>query len=421
MARLRTSRAIAAATIACALTQFHPAAAEVSAGYQGKTIKVIVGYPPGGGYDAYARLMAAHYAKFLPGEPAIVVQHMPGASSIRSANFIAAKAERDGTTVALFASSAAFAPVLENDAAQYKPNDFTWIGNFERATGTCSAWKPAGVATFQDVLERPVVFGASGPAGFDSEYPRAINALFATRIRVIHGYAGATSVMLAMQRGEVQGGCGFPLASLLSVRREDFKAGRLVPIIQFALKSDKLPGVPHVNDLARSDDDRKVFNLIFNRDVLGRPVAAPPGIAEPQRAALRKAFDAMVADDAFRKDAEKRFLVIEPQTGAEVEAFVSEMAGYAPEVVARAKKALVIGAVENVELKSVSGKVNSVGKGALEVSDEAGKVVRVKVQERGSSILVAGSKAEVAALKVGMACTVRYLGEDDLAKTIACD
>lgn len=395
-------------------------AQEAGAYFEGKTFRIIVGYPPGGGYDAYARLMSAHMAKHLPGSPSIVVQNMPGASSIVSANYIAAKAPRDATAVALFASSAAFAPVLGNKAAQYKPGDFTWIGNFERATGTCSVWQPSGVATFQDVLERPVVFGASGPAGFDSEYPRALNAAFGTRIRVIHGYAGATSVALAMQRGEVQGGCGFPLASLLSVRRDDFKSGRLIPIIQFALKSTDLSGVPHVSDLARGDEDRKVFNLIFNRDVLGRPLAAPPGLDAAHTNMLRKAFNAMVADAGFRADAEKRFLIVNAQTGAEVESFVAEMAGYGPEVVERAKKALAVGTVENVELKSLAGSVVAFAKGTLAIKDSEGRTTKVRVAASGTSLLVAGEKAEPTALKEGMTCTLRYLGEGDLAKTIAC-
>lgn len=388
--------------------------------FQGKTFTVVIGYPPGGGYDAYGRLLAAHYGKHLPGKPSVVVQNMPGASSIRAANFISGKAPRDGAMIGLFASSAVFAPVFANKAALFKPNDFTWIGNLERATGTCSVWHASGIKAFEDVLKKPVIFGASGPAGFDSEYPRAINALFGTRIRVIHGYNGATSVFLAMQRGEVHGGCGFPVASLQSVRREDFLAGRLSPIVQFALKSDALKGVPHVSDLARSSDDRKVFNLIFNRDVLGRPIAAPPGIPAARAADLRAAFAATLADGDFRKDAERRHLVIESQTGAEVEAFVKEMSGYGPEIVTRAKRALAVGKVENVELKTLIGTIAKVVKGGIEINDASGKPVKLKLSGSRTAVLVGGAKAKGDALKPGMTCTVRHFGAGDFAQTVAC-
>ena len=421
MKKLVTGVAAGALALAAAFGIGKEAQADDTPFVQGKTFTVVIGYPPGGGYDAYGRLLAAHMGKHLPGKPGTVVQNMPGASSIRAANYIFSKAPADGTVVGLFASSAAFAPVFGNKAAQFKPGAFTWVGNMERATGTCSVWQASGLKTFQDVLEKPVIFGASGPAGFDSEYPRAINALFGTRIRVIHGYNGATSVLLAMQRGEVQGGCGFPIASLKSVRRDDFQSGRLIPIVQFALKSDELKGVPHVGDLARSSDDRKVFNLIFNRDVLGRPVAAPPSLPPARAAMLRAAFDAMIKDGAFLKDAERRHLVIDAEAGASVSAFVNEMTSYTPDIVARAQQALVIGKVENVELKSLNGTIVNVSKGGIEVRDAAGKTIKLKVSGRRTAIVVAGGKAKAAALKPGMTCTFRHFGAGDFAKTVACN
>ena len=139
-----------------------------------------------------------------------------------------------------FSASAAFAQTFGNAAALYKPTDFTWIGNFDQSTDTCAVSGKSGIRTFQDLLREPSMFGASGPSGVDSEYARALDALFATRIRIIHGYGGTPSVNLAIQRGEIQGGCGYMLSSLESVFRDDYQAGRLVPIVQFALKSPKL-------------------------------------------------------------------------------------------------------------------------------------------------------------------------------------
>ncbi len=410
-----------AAAAGLALVAVAPGAVTASEAdfFNGKTFSVVVGYPPGGGYDAYARLLGGHIGRYIPGNPTVVVRNMPGASSIRSANYIFAKAPRDGTVLGLFASSAVFAPMLGNKGAQFSPDGFTWIGNLDQATGTCSVWTASGVASFQDLLKRSVIFGASGPAGFDSEYPRAVNAILGTRVRVIHGYNGATSVLLAMQRGEVQGGCGFPLGSLKSVRRDDFKAGRLKPVIQFALKSPELAAVAHVTDFAKSEEDRQVFNLIFNRDILGRPVAAPPGLVAGRTATLRAAFSAVINDKDFRQAAERQHLTLDTQDGTAVQAFVREIMAYSPKVIARAREALAVGKVENVELKSLEGKITKLVKGGVEITDASGRTISVKVSGR-TSVLVGGKKANPKALKAGMACSSRYFGEGDLAKTMAC-
>jgi len=283
---------------------------------KGKTFSVVVGYSPGGGYDRYARTLASHLKAYLPGDPRVIVRNMPGASSIRAANYIASKAPRDGTVVGIFSASATFSPLLGNKAAKFKPDGFTWIGNMDQATGTCSVWHKSGLKSYRDLLKRDVIFGASGPAGFDSEYARAINKLLGTRIRVIHGYNGSSSVMLAVKRGEVMGYCGFSLGSLKSVWRQDFNAGRLIPLIQFALKSPDLKGVPHVIDLAGTEENRKIFKMIFNRDILGRPVAAPPGLAASRTKVLRTAFTATMNDKRMRQAAARQHLPLSPRTGA---------------------------------------------------------------------------------------------------------
>ena len=316
--------------------------------YRGKTLKVVVGYEAGGGYDVFGRLLAAHIVNHLPGRPTAIVLNMPGASSMRSAEYLFSKAARDGTEIALFASSAVFAPLLGNPAARYDAENFNWVGNLGQATGTCSVWHASGLSTLQDLMQKPAIFGASAQAGFDSQYPRAMNAALGTRIRVVHGYNGAASVQLAMERGEVQGGCAFPLDALLSLRKQDYEAKRLIPVIQFALRSDVLAGVPHVMDFARNEEEREVFNVLFNRDKLGRPVVAPPGLPAGRARMLQDAFAATVKDPDFLAEAAKHDLPLNPQTGREVEAFVKEMQGYPSAVVERARDALKEGDVETV-------------------------------------------------------------------------
>jgi tripartite-type tricarboxylate transporter receptor subunit TctC len=389
--------------------------------YRGKTVTLIVGYPPGGGYDAYARFAANNIGRHIPGNPNVVVQNMPGATSIRAANYLYARAPKDGTVMGMFASSAVFAPTFGNAAAHYKPEDFTWLVNLNQETGTCVVWHTSGIRTLQDVLTREAIFGGSGPAGLGSEYARSMNAVLGTRIRIIYGYAGATSVLLAMERGEVQGGCGFPLASLESVRREDYEAGRLIPIVQFALKSPALKSVPHIMDFAKSAEDKEVFNLLYNRDVLGRPIAAPPGLPAERTRTLRHAFQALLADDAFLKAAEKQSITLSPQSGDEVEKFVKDIALYSPQVVAKARAAIAIGGIENVKLKSLDGVVTQISARNMAVKDATGKITKVKISERETSVVVGGQKSKIAAVKADMHCSLRYIGENDLAKTIACN
>jgi len=389
--------------------------------YRGKTVTLVVGYPPGGGYDAYARIVANNLGKHIPGNPSVIVQNMPGAASIRSTNYLYTHAPKDGTVVAMFASSAVFAPIFGNTAAQYKVEDFTWLVNFNQETGTCAVWHTSGIRTIQDVLTQQAIFGGSAPAGLGSEYARSMNAVLGTRIRIIYGYAGATSILLAMERGEVQGGCGFPLASLESVRREDYEAGRLIPIVQFALKSPVLKSVPHIMEFARTEEDKEVFNLLYNRDVLGRPIAAPPGIPAKRTQTLRRAFQDLLKDDEFLKAAEKQSIALSPQSGEEVEKFVRDIASYSPQVIEKARAAIAIGGIENVQLKSFDGIVAQISAGAMAIKDATGKTIRVLISDQETAVVLGGQKSEIAAVKVDMRCSLRYLGENDLAKTIACN
>jgi tripartite-type tricarboxylate transporter receptor subunit TctC len=387
---------------------------------KGKTLTAVVGYSPGGGYDRYIRTLATHIKRHLPGNPNVVVRNMPGASSIRAANYIYSKAPRDGTVIGMFSASATFSPLLGNKAAKFKPDQFTWIGNMDQSTGTCSVWHTTGIKSYRDLLKRDIIFGASGPAGFDSEYPRAVNKLLGTRIRVIHGYNGSSSVILAVKRGEVMGACGFTLGSLKSVWRQDYNAGRLIPIIQFALKSPELKGVPHVVDLAGSEENSKVFKLIFNRDIFGRPVVAPPGLPANRAKVLRAAFNATMQDEKMRKDAARKHLTLNSRTGEQAEAMVRDFLKTPPEAIARAREALAIGKVEKAKLHSLEATIAKISKKRIELKDAKGRVTKLKLHRSRTKVLLGNNKATAKALKLGMTCTVRYLGAGDIAKTLAC-
>ena len=230
--------------------------------YRGKTVSFVIGDPPGGGADHYAKLFTHHLQRFVPGAPNIIVQHMPGASSIVAANHVYRNGPKDGTMMLMPQAAAVFARMFGNQAAVYEPSEFQWIGNLDQATGTCSTWKGSGLNSFDDMLNKTILLAAVAPSGVASEYPRALNALYGTRIKVIHGYVGTGNILIAMQRGEVQGSCAFMVSALKSAFGPYYNSGELKPVLQAARKSPELAGVPHILDLARNDEERAVMRQI---------------------------------------------------------------------------------------------------------------------------------------------------------------
>ncbi len=399
-----------------------PAAADAVADfYKGKRISLIIGFPPGGGYNAYARTVGAYISNHIPGNPRIVVKNMPGASSLRAANYIYNAAPRDGTAMGAFSAGSLFAPLFGNKKARFKTDKFTWIGNIERSTGTCAVSKASGIKSIKDIIGRPSIFGASGATGVLSEYPRAMNSLIGTRAQVIHGYAGGTGVLLALQRGEVQGSCAMALSTLKSVRRADWESGRLVVIVQLGFKKmPELKGVPHIYDFARSEDDRKAMELIFGRQTLGRPIAAPPALPADRAKALRAAFVTVMKDPAFLAHAKRRKLTIAPMSGEEVDQLVARFLSYPEKIVKRASKALAIGKITKVKLKKLKGTIAKLSKKRITVKGADGKSHVFKLHARRTKVKLGGKKAKTKALKVGMSCSLRHYGEKDLVRRINC-
>lgn len=389
--------------------------------YKGKSISLIIGFPPGGGYNAYARTVGTHISKHIPGNPSIVVRNMPGASSLRAANFIYNTAPRDGTAMGAFSAGTIFAPLMGNEKAKFETAKFTWIGNVEKSIGTCAVWHTSGIKSLDDLLARPSIFGASGVTGVMSEFPRGMNALIGARAKVIHGYAGGTGVLLAMQRGEVHGSCAMALSTLKSVRRGDWDAGRLIVVVQNGFEPvPELKGVPHIYDYARSEVDRKAMELIYGRQTLGRPLAAAPAVPPDRAKALRAAFDATMKNPAFLKEAEKRRLNVAPMSGDEVDKLIARFHSYPEQVVMRARKALEIGKVAKVKLKELSGTIAKLSKKRISVKGGDGKMHTFRLHSRRSRVKIGGKKAKAGALKVGMSCDFRHYGENDLARNIDC-
>jgi tripartite-type tricarboxylate transporter receptor subunit TctC len=330
-----------AATMVVAAAMPSHAQNDVAAFYKGKTISATIGYPPGGGYDIYMRALARHISRHIPGNPVVVPRNMPGAGSLIAANYIFNNAAKDGTVIGIFASSTLFSVKLGETKGNFEIDKFTWIGNMDQTIGTCVVHRRAKIAAFKDLFSRKAVFGASGPSAVNSTHARGFNALLGTSIQVVNGYPSSTDVLLAMSRGEVDGGCGFALSSLKTSRRQDWESGEIRAIVQTGFeKSAELKDVPHVYDFAKTEDDTRVMHMIYGTHALGRPVSAPPGIPADRVKALRAAFDATMKDPLFLAEAGKLDMPIDPWTGDQTEQVIARFTSYPQAIYNRARSVL---------------------------------------------------------------------------------
>jgi tripartite-type tricarboxylate transporter receptor subunit TctC len=313
--------------MAVLLAPLHAAAETAAPFYQGKQIEIDINSSVGGGYDLYARLLARHMSKYIAGDPTIVPKNMVGASGLRLANWLNSAALRDGTVIGAISRATAFEPLLGNSAAQYDGTKFGFIGSANDEVSVCVAWHTAGVATFQDALQKDLTVGASGGIGDDTyQFPALLDRMVGARFKIVRGYPGGNEINLAMERGEVQGRCGIPWSTVKATRRDWIDEKKANFLMQFSLaKHRDLPDVPLVTDLAKTDEQRQILRLIFGRQVMGRPLAAPPGVPAERIAELRKAFMLTMADKDFLDDAAKMKLEVQPVSGEQIEKLVNDI------------------------------------------------------------------------------------------------
>jgi tripartite-type tricarboxylate transporter receptor subunit TctC len=317
------------------------AADSVADFYKGRTVTVVVGNEVGTGFDVYARALARHLGRHIPGQPNLVVQNMVGASGITATNWLYNVAPKDGSVIATFVHTVPFEPLMGNAAAKYDAGNLTWIGNMESIVGICAVSKASGIAKFDDLFVKETVFGATGATGAVAKYALAIKNLLGAKIRLVAGYKGTASIKLAMQQGEVGGLCALGMSTVTSAWRSEFDTGIIRPIVQTGGgKHPLLVGIPHIDRYAKSGDDLAVFRLIFGTHELGRVFATTPAVPTERRNALRAAFNATMKDPQFLADAAKTKIDIIPATGEAVEAFIARVVASPPAVVARAKRAV---------------------------------------------------------------------------------
>jgi tripartite-type tricarboxylate transporter receptor subunit TctC len=310
--------------------------------YAGKTISLIAGFPPGGGYDTYVRVLARHYGRFIPGHPSLVPTNMPGAGSLLSANYIYTKAPNDGLTLAMFAASAAMEPLLGNKSALFDATKFSWLGSMSQDIAYCGVWQTPGAAqTFDEMMSKETIFGGGATSAITFQHPMVLKNVLGAKIRVIPGYPGTREVNLALHRGEVNGVCGLYVSTIKSSFQDEVTSRQLKPVIQMGnKKSNEYGNIPSVFDYAKTDMDRAVLDVHFKQLLLGRPLAGPPGIPADRLKALREALVATMRDKDFLAEAERVGLDIDPASAEEVEQLLMRFAAYPPEVFRKAQEAI---------------------------------------------------------------------------------
>jgi tripartite-type tricarboxylate transporter receptor subunit TctC len=311
--------------------------------YKDKTLTILVGFGSGGGYDTTTRMLANHFSQHIPGHPTVVVQNMPGAGWMMVAINIFLVAPKDGTVLGVFASSTALEPLFGNKQATYDPRKYEWIGSLHRDIASCGVWKGAGqdIKSLPDLIKakRTVTFGSTSPTAITSQHALFLKHMFGADLKVIYGYKGTRDVSLAMMRGEVNGSCGMFESSVRSAFAQNIESGDFKIIVQFG-RDRKVPffgDATQMYTLLKSDDDRKVADVIFRQTELARPLAAPPGTPHERVAALRKALMDTMKDPGMIADGKRLQIDFDPIPGEEVAHIFAEFYDTPPALVEKAR------------------------------------------------------------------------------------
>jgi len=309
--------------------------------YKGKTINVLVGFTTGNGADSYARLIARWYSRYVPGAPNVVVQNMPGSGSLTMTNNLYNVAPKDGTTFGIFNRNVPLEPIMGNANARFDPRKFTWIGSTNTEPSLCVAWHASPVKSLADVQAREFSVAATGLNANSGLVPTVLNRVMGAKFKVIMGYPGSNEMSLAMERGEVEGRCGWSRSSLMATKPQWVSEKRINMLLQAGLqKSPLMPDVPLAMDSVKDEADRQLLKLAVAWDEMAWPFAAPPDIPADRAKALRDAFAAVLKDPELVAQAGREGLDLNYVPPAQIERILDEV--YAtPEAVVATLKGIV--------------------------------------------------------------------------------
>lgn len=328
----RLALTAAAATIALATM---PCRSFADSFYEGKIIDLYIGYSPGGGYDTYARLVARHLGKHIPGNPEIVPHNMTGGGGRVAAGYMFRVAPKNGTAIATADQSLPLQQAMHDPTVPIDMAKFGWIGSPYSGNNTLVTWHTTGVATVDEAKQKEVTLGATGP-NTSAQYPQVMNAVLGTKFKIVTGYPGGNDINLAMERGEVGGRGSNNYVSWKATRPQWLRDHKINILAQIGLKKDKeLPNVPLLMDLGKTDEDKALLKLLSSPVQIGRPLFTTPDVPADRLAMLRKAFDDTVKDPDFLADAKKLNLDIDPVSGTELQSVVEDVLASPPKVVNR--------------------------------------------------------------------------------------
>ena len=301
-----------------------PAAAQADA-LAGKSVQMIIGFGPGGGYDLWGRTLGRHIGKHLPGHPNVVPQNMPGAGSYAAASYIFNIAPKDGSVLGIIARDAALGPLTGASGARFDPTRLSWIGTPTKETNVCIVFHTAPVKSVQDLYEKQLILGDTGPGTGTRSYPKVLNDVLGMKFKLVGGFPSSAEVFLAMERGEVDGIC--ESLDSIKIRRPDWIPTRKISILfqGGAEPNPELDGVPFVLDLALTGEQRQAIEFLYAGQGIGRPFVAPPDLPPDRLKMLRDAFKATMTDPAFVAEAQKSKLDLEPEDGEHIAVLIAKI------------------------------------------------------------------------------------------------
>ncbi len=312
--------------------------------YKGKRLRFLIGFGTGGGYNLYSRHVARHMGRHIPGKPRFISQNMPGAGSMRLANYLFVRAPRDGTVIGMISQALPLSQLLNYKGVKFDIAKFNWIGNASVSNGVTSAWYKTSFKTIDDVKKREMIVPATGGRSTSTIIPRVMNAILGTKFKIIQGFNGAGQMNLAIERGEVDGRGSNTLASWAATAPDWVKNNKLVHLVQLGPKVDpRIPNVPLIQDLATNKEDRQVLEILSALPTIGRPITAPPGVPADRIKALRAAFDATMKDKAYIAEAAKLKMELNPMSGAELTKVIAKVMAIPAPVLAKFAAAIKYG------------------------------------------------------------------------------
>jgi tripartite-type tricarboxylate transporter receptor subunit TctC len=312
--------------------------------YKGKSITIVTSTGTGGSYDGIARLVARFMPRYVPGQPNMVVQNMPGGGNVVATNYMFNIAPKDGTVIATINNGIPLHQVIDDRGVRYDADKFTWLGSTGAVNAVTIAWHTAGVKTIQDVFSKELILGGTGPASAIVIFPEAMNNVLGTKFKIVNGYQSSAEVYLAMEKGETNSRSG-GYADLISEHGDWIRDKKIVVLVQIgAEREPTLPDVPLMTELAKTDEQRRILSLISSPMALGQPYLAPPGLPAERAALLREALMQTFKDKDFLAETNKIHFDMRPMTGAEIAKIVHDTVAAPKEVVAKARAAMGEGA-----------------------------------------------------------------------------